>query len=59
MKTTVKTPIEKSVGKSFITVGLTKLVEEEGCTPHEAYEILDKMKSDLFFALGQIHRGEA
>lgn len=57
-KTTKDTPIDKSEGKMFIAVGLTKLVEEEGCTPHEAFTILDRMKGDLFSALSQIYRGE-
>ena len=58
-KTTLKTPLEQSEGKMIIAVGLTKLVEDEGCTPHEAFDIVDKMKSDLYFALNQIYRGEA
>lgn len=57
-KTTVETPIEQSQGKMFILVGLTHLVEDEGCTPHEAFRILEDLKRESFHALSQIHRGE-
>lgn len=42
----------------FIVVGLTELVEEHGYTPHQAFEILEDIKSQTWHALAEIHRGE-
>jgi len=57
-KTTIKTPIEESKGKMMIVVGLTELVENEGCSPHEAFQIMSRLKGEVFHALCEIQRGE-
>lgn len=44
--------------QQLIITGLTGMVEDEGKTPHEAFEILESIKKDTFHALAQIHRGE-
>ena len=58
-KTTIQTPIQQSQGKMMIVVGLTELVEKEGCSPHKAFQIMSRIKGEVFHALCEIQRGEA
>lgn len=48
----------KSHGLAMIVTGLVELVENEGYSPHETFELLDKTKQNLFFALAEIGSGE-
>lgn len=57
-KTTIKTPIEESKGKKMITDGLITLVENESCSPHEAFQIMSRLKGEMFNTLCEIQRGE-
>lgn len=47
--------INASLGAQFIVTGLARLVEQEGFTPHEAFEILEGIKGDTFHALAELH----
>lgn len=58
-KTTIKTPVEESIGKTMIINGLIGLVENEGCSPHEAFQIMSRLKGEVFHALCEIQKGEA
>lgn len=53
-KTTIQTPIEQSKGKIFIVNGLAELVESEGCSPHEAFRIMSRLKSEYFHTLCEL-----
>lgn len=37
---------------------LANMVEHDGLTPHEAFEVLDDIKQNSFHALAEIKRGE-
>ena len=41
----------------MIVVGLTELVENEGCSPHEAFQIMSRLKGEVFHALCELQRG--
>ena len=45
---------QDSYGQQLIITGLLELVEKEGYTPHEAYEILEKIESNIYSALCEI-----
>ncbi|UPI11873.1 hypothetical protein [Bacillus phage SBSphiJ6] len=47
--------ILKSKGLMLIITGATALVEEEGMTPREALEQLEKVKNTIWGALNEIH----
>ncbi|AGY47385.1 hypothetical protein Grass_120 [Bacillus phage Grass] len=47
--------IFKSKGLMLIITGATALVEEEGMTPREALEQLEKVKNTIWGALNEIH----
>ncbi|QZA69087.1 hypothetical protein 278BB001_143 [Bacillus phage 278BB001] len=47
--------IFKSKGLMMIITGATALVEEEGMTPREALEHLEKVKNTIWGALNEIH----
>lgn len=57
-KTTIKTPVEESIGKTMIINGLIGLVENEGCSPHEAFQIMSRLKGEMFNTLCEMQRGE-
>lgn len=40
----------------MIVIGVTRLVEDEGMTPHEAFEQMERVKNSVFHALSEIHR---
>lgn len=45
------------ISNKLIIAGLAGMVEDEGLTPHEAFEVLEDIKQKVFHALGDI-RGE-
>ncbi|GAB6454742.1 hypothetical protein bcgnr5383_51740 [Bacillus cereus] len=47
---------QNSFGQQLIITGLVRLVEEEGFTPHEAFEILEKIKGNVYFAMLDLHK---
>ncbi|MGO5674755.1 hypothetical protein ACTOTM_06770 [Bacillus subtilis] len=47
--------ISKSKGLMLIITGAIALVEEEGMTPREALEQLEKVKNTIWDALNEIH----
>ncbi|TWK27400.1 hypothetical protein [Bacillus licheniformis] len=48
--------IGRSAGTMMIVIGVTRLVEDEGMTPHEAFEQMERVKNSVFHALSEIHR---
>lgn len=56
-KTTVQTAIEESVGKKMIADGLATLVQNEGCSPHEAFQIMSRIKGEVFNTLCEMQKG--
>ena len=57
-KTTIQTPSDQSKGKMMIMEGLTSLVENEGCSPHEAFQIMSRLKGEMFNTLCEMQKGE-
>lgn len=49
-----KEKLDKSFGTQLIVTGLARLVEEEGHTPHEAFNLLEEVKRNTFHALAAI-----
>lgn len=45
-----------SFGQQLIMAGLANLVEKEGLTPRESFQVLDLMKSNLWSALNEIKK---
>lgn len=45
-----------NVNQKLIIAGLTGLVEDEGLTPHESFQLLDEIKRNTFHALMKIKR---
>lgn len=45
-----------SFGQQLIITGLTRLVEEEGYTPHEAFQLLETIKRNTYHALLDIKK---
>jgi hypothetical protein len=43
-----------SFGQQLIITGLARLVEEEGLTPHEAFQVLEEIKRNTWHALTEI-----
>jgi len=48
----------KNFHQQLIITGMIGLVEDEGYTPHEVFELLEEMKKQTFHALSDISRGE-
>lgn len=48
------TPVMLSRGKQLILEGLAGLVEYEGCTMTEAFEIVEQIKRDSWHALKEL-----
>lgn len=48
--------LEKSMGLKLIIAGLAGLVEDEGYTPREAFEMLTVIKRNTFHALQEISK---
>jgi len=42
---------QNSFGQQLIITGLAHLVENEGLTPHESFELLEHIKRSTYFAL--------
>ncbi|MBE5087568.1 hypothetical protein IGI03_05835 [Bacillus thuringiensis] len=47
---------ENSFGQQLIITGLARLVEEEGLTPHESFEVLRLIQNNTFHALADLHK---
>ncbi|MED1436930.1 MULTISPECIES: hypothetical protein [Bacillus] len=47
---------QNSFGQSLIITGLARLVEEEGLTPHESFEVLRLIQNNTFHALADLHK---
>lgn len=47
---------DSKLGTSFVVTGLLHMVEDEGLTPHQAFEIVEDIKQQTFFALAEAHR---
>jgi len=45
-----------SLNQQFIITGLVGLVEDEGLTPHEAFQVLEDIKRNTFHALNEIRQ---
>ncbi|MEK4471581.1 hypothetical protein MKX37_27180 [Bacillus sp. FSL R5-0709] len=45
-----------SFGQQLIITGLTRLVEEEGYTAYEAFQLLETIKRNTFHALLEIQK---
>jgi len=45
---------QDSFGQQLIITGLLELVEKEGYTPHEALEVLEAIKKNIYSALCEI-----
>lgn len=43
----------------FVITGLVGMVEDDGLTPHEAFELLDVIKNQTWHALTEIKSGNA
>lgn len=50
---------QTKMSNMLVITGLLKMVEDDGLTPHEAFEVLEDIKRQTWHALSQIHRGEA
>jgi hypothetical protein len=48
-----------NINVGFVITGLVGMVEDDGFTPHEAFELLDLIKQQTFFALTEIKKGKA
>lgn len=44
----------KNINVGFVITGLLGMVEDDGLTPHEAFEMLNWIKQQTFHALSQI-----
>lgn len=42
--------------QQLIIAGMANLVENEGYTPHEVFELLDEIKQNTFHALSEIKK---
>lgn len=50
--------VDYTKGEMLIITGLAAMVEEEGKTPHEAIERAREIEKEVFFALGELKKGE-
>lgn len=46
----------ENINVGFVITGLLGMVEDDGLTPHEAFELLDVIKQNTFHALSEIKR---
>lgn len=51
-----KQKLDISLGLQMLVVGMTRLVEDEGYTPHQVFEMMSAAKQNTFHALAEIHR---
>lgn len=51
-----KQKLYSSLGLQMVVVGMTMLVEDEGYTPHQVFELMTAAKQNTFHALSDIHR---
>jgi hypothetical protein len=49
----------KNINVGFVITGLIGMVEDEGMTPHEAFEMLEEIKRNTWHALAEIKSGRA
>jgi hypothetical protein len=48
----------KNINVGFVITGLIGMVEDEGMTPNEAFEVLDNIKRQTWHALTDIKNGK-
>ncbi|GED64318.1 hypothetical protein [Lysinibacillus fusiformis] len=51
-----KQKLSTSLGLQTIVAGMARLVEDEGYTPHQVFEMMTAAKQNTFHALAEIHR---
>lgn len=51
-----KETMDRSFGLQLIITGLTTLVEDEGYTPRDAFNLLEATKQNTFHALSEIRK---
>lgn len=51
-----KQKLDSSLGLQTIVAGMARLVEDEGYTPHQVFELMTAAKQNTFHALTDIHR---
>jgi hypothetical protein len=47
-----------NINVGFIVTGLLGMVEDDGLTPHQAFDIVEQIKNQTFFALMEIKKGK-
>jgi hypothetical protein len=45
-----------NINQQLIVVGMAGLVEDEGLTPHEVFQLLEEIKQNTIHALIEMHR---
>jgi hypothetical protein len=45
-----------NLNHQLVVAGLTGMVDEDGLTPHEAFEVVEDIKQNIFHALAEIRR---
>lgn len=48
-----------NINVGFVITGLVGMVEDDGLTPHEAFDVLDEIKNKTWHALTDIKNGNA
>lgn len=51
-----KQKLDTSLGLQTIVAGMARLVEDEGYTPHQVFELMTAAKQNTFHALAEMHR---
>lgn len=51
-----KLNLDSSIRLQMIVAGMARLVEDEGYTPHQVFELMTAAKQNTFHALSDIHR---
>ena len=46
----------KNINVGFIITGLLGMVENDGLTPHEAFDLLNEIKNQTYFALLEAYK---
>jgi len=51
-----KQKLDTSLGLQTIVAGMARLVEDEGYTPHQVFELMTVAKQNTFHALAEMYR---
>lgn len=46
----------KNLNHGFVITGLLQMVEDDGLTPHEAFEVLEDIKRNTYHALMEAYQ---